>query len=189
MHGGTVCWSHGGAAGQVRAKAAARLALAKAEAQVTKVLSSEPHLPIDNPYAALSDLTSEVVHMKDVVGGMVNDLQGRLRYTATGAGTEQLRAEVALLERAQDRAGKFLDLMIRSRVEEKRLALDVARAKIQGEHVGRFLDQILAGLDLSPRQRALIPLVLPPALRALGSGQPLPTTFHDGLEREWGAKP
>lgn len=184
MQGGTVCRYHGGNAPQVKAKAAARLAAQKVDAEIAKVLATEPLTGIDNPWEAFSRATAEAIALKNVTGALVNDLEGRLRYEAHGAGTEQLRAEVALYERALDRSGKFLDLMIRHDVEGKRLVLDVARLRMQGEYLGRALDSILEGLELTDHQRALIPVVLPDALRSLDQGKPLPTTFYDGLVRD-----
>jgi hypothetical protein len=184
IRGGTVCRIHGGAVPAVKAKAAARLAAQKVDAEIAKVLATEPLTGIDNPWEAFSRATAEAIALKNVSGALVNDLEGRLRYEAHGAGTEQLRAEVALYERALDRSGKFLDLMIRHDVEGKRLALDVAQLRMKGEYLGRFLDSILDGLELTDEQRSLIPVILPAALRSLDKEKPLPTTFYDGLVRD-----
>lgn len=54
--------------------------------------------PVADLLAELSRLAGQVLAWGDQIAELVNGL-GEIRYTATGAGTEQLRAEVALFER------------------------------------------------------------------------------------------
>ncbi len=124
ISGARVCRFHGGKIPAVRAAAARRVATEKATRQVAAdvaaVIAHEGLTPVGNPLDALGRLASEVLTMKDALAARVNALTD-MRYSAAGAGTEQLRAEVALLERAQDRCAKILDLLVRSGFEERRI--------------------------------------------------------------------
>ena len=59
-----------------------------------------------DPEAALQQLAGEVLRLKDILAERVSELQA-WRYESK-LGAEQLRAELGLLERAQDRAGRLL---------------------------------------------------------------------------------
>jgi len=146
MQGGTVCSTHGGMAGQVKAKAAARQALAKVEAEVRAALATESFVGVLNPLEFMSQLLAEARSGKNVLGGMVNDLEGRLRYEAHGAGTEQTRAEVILYERALDRCAKFADMLIRSGFENRKLLLEEYLVKARVAILGPFMDDLMDAL-------------------------------------------
>lgn len=146
MTGGTVCYVHGGAAGQTKAAAARRQELAKVEAEVAVVLAAESHAGVVDPLKLMSELTVEAVTLKNVLGKMVDGLKGRLRYSATGTGNEQIRAEVVLYERSLDRAAKFADLMIRGDFDNRRLLLQEYLAKTAGVFMGRFIDDLMDSL-------------------------------------------
>jgi hypothetical protein len=184
MPGCNVCSAHGGMVPAVRAKAARRLDQAKVEAEVEVMLASESVAVIDNPWEAFSQLAAKIRAQEKIYSDRVDALNGQISYSAAGAGTEQIKGEVSVWLGFVDRSVKALDLMIRHDVEGKRLALDVARTAMYGEYLGRALDGILDGLELTDHQRALIPVVLPPAIRALGEAKPLPNTFRDGLMRD-----
>src|SRR5215212_12050348 len=94
------------------AKAAARRLAAAAKADADRALAHEAVDRLPDPWEALGRLAVEANAMKEALGARVNALEGALRYTAPGAGTEQLRAEVALYERAMDRSAKFADLLL-----------------------------------------------------------------------------
>src|SRR5690242_5087923 len=91
--GAKVCRKHGGAAPQVKAAAVRRVA----EADVQRGLARLDVQPVGDPFEQLSALAGQVVAWKDALAAKVNELT-TLRYEAMGAGTEQLRAEVALFE-------------------------------------------------------------------------------------------
>jgi hypothetical protein len=162
MRGGKVCRVHGGAAAQVRAAASRRLKAEAVEAEVKNALAYESIDPVTNPLEALSLLAAEAMAMKEALAARVNSLK-QVRYSAHGSGTEQLRAEVGLYERALDRTAKFLDLLVRSGFEEQRIALGAARAALMIQ----VLDRIFDRLELSDAQRVLIGTVVPQEFRAV----------------------
>lgn len=162
MHGAKVCSAHGGMAKQVREAAKRRVEAAKVEREVRDVIAFEAVDGIDDPLEALSRLATEALAMKEQLAARVNSLK-QVRYTAHGAGTEQLRAEVALYERAMDRSAKFLKLLVDSGFEERRTQL----AEQQGKLVVQALRRIFEALGLDERQQALVSVVVPRELRAI----------------------
>lgn len=135
MRGATVCRKHGGGAPQVRAAAAAR----RAEEQMRRALAELDVPAVEDPFTELGKLAGQVVAWKDRLAEKVNELTA-LRYEAIGAGTEQLRAEVALFERAMDRCAHVLGLIAK-------LDIDGRMARIserQAEAVVRAVDAALA---------------------------------------------
>jgi hypothetical protein len=164
MRGGRVCGSHGGAAGQVKAAAARRLAVEKVEGEVKNALAFESLEGVTDPLQALSRLADEAMAMKEALAVRVNSLK-QLRYSASGSGAEQTRAELTLYERALDRTARFLDLLVKSGFEEKRIALDAARAAV----LIQVLDRIFDRLELSDAQRVLIGTVVPQEFRAIAA--------------------
>jgi len=146
MQGGTVCRMHGGSIPAVKAAAARRQELVKVEAEVRAALATESPTGVLNPLEFMSQLLAEARSGKNVLGGMVNDLEGRLRYEAHGAGTEQTRAEVILYERALDRCAKFADMLIRSGFENRKLLLEEYLVKARVAILGPFMDDLMDAL-------------------------------------------
>lgn len=97
-----------------------------AEQQARKSLAEMDVREVVDPIAEFARLTSEVVALKDFFAGHVASLEDRLRFT-DDKGSEQLRAEVALYERALDRAGKLLGEWVRLGMEDRLVRLDEAR--------------------------------------------------------------
>jgi hypothetical protein len=122
MDGAVVCSAHGGRAPQVKA-AARRRGL---ERQAAAELARLDVQPLDDPLSELALLAGQVVAWKDAMAGLVNQLAG-LRYEGDGSG-EQLRAEVALLERAFDRCERVLTAMARLNIDERLTEISEARA-------------------------------------------------------------
>ncbi|RKO27652.1 hypothetical protein D7Z96_01650 [Pseudarthrobacter phenanthrenivorans] len=152
---------HGGSSPAVKAAAARRLEVAAVEADVRAVIASEGLEGVTNPLEALAKLATESLAMKTALAARVNALQEIT--TTSKLGVEGLKAEVALYERALDRTAKFLDLLAKSGFEERRLRLDEQTA-------GMFVTvmrNVLARLDLTPAQQALVGTVVPDELRAL----------------------
>jgi len=177
MNFASVCRHHGGAAPQVRAAAKARRLAAAAEADAERLLAHEAVDRLADPWETLGRLAVEADAMKQALGERVNALGAALRYTAPGAGTEQLRAEVTLYERAMDRSAKFADLLLRHNWQEKQVQL-------QQSHAQLVVDSYVASME------APVPALLPgqkdAMLRAFLSGigapqEPGPETVRGEL--------
>jgi hypothetical protein len=149
-----VCNSHGGAARQVKAAAARREASAAA-AEACQWFG----LPVDTtPEAALQD-----------------------ELNRTAGAVAWLRAEVAALGPAaigtalwdlygyeRDHLVTVCRVMLAADVQGR--AVDLAREV--GARVAGAMDAILEGLQLTPGQRALVPEVVPRAIRLLDPAPP-----------------
>lgn len=163
-----VCDRHGGKSPQALQSAARR----KASSVVTAIYEADPESelaaqgvePIRDPLLELSKLAAEAVHWKEALGARVNALTELA--TTSQLGVEQVASEVALYERALDRTAKFLDLLVRSGFEERRLKLDEQTAQA----FTQVLHAVLGRLALTPEQQAFVPGVVVEELRALDAG-------------------
>lgn len=133
--GATVCRMHGGSAPQVKRAGQRRLAESKARRALDDIGIRE----VANPLAELRALTGEVIAWKDALANHVAALDDRYRHT-DDKGAEQLRAEVALYERAMDRAAKLLETWAR-------LGLDSMLADMEVRVRQSQVDALAAGLD------------------------------------------
>lgn len=153
--GANVCWAHGGNAPQVLAAAERRIA----EAKVMRLIGpytppAAGHEPV-NVWEQLAALVGEVTWLKGQLAGLVAGIStDQWRYQ--GAAGEQLRAEVALYERALDRTSSLLVACGRLNIETK-----------------------LA--DLAEKQAEAIVLVLIQALDRLGLGDGLREAASDAV--------
>lgn len=154
---------HGGSSPQAKRRAAERIAAREVEADLASVLAHEGLAAVGDPFEELGRLASESIAFKDALAGRVNALREQVRYRADGAGTEQLRAEVVLYERAMDRTGRFLDALVRNGFEERRVQL----TESQGALLAGAIRQILARLMLTAEQQALVSTVVPQVLRSI----------------------
>lgn len=114
VRGALVCATHGGAAPQVRAAAAKR----ESEAEIRRALARLDVAVVEDPLTELGRLAGQVVAWKDALAERVNELTS-IRYAASGAGTEQLRSEVALFERAMDRCAAVLGLIAKLDIDQR----------------------------------------------------------------------
>ena len=133
------CKLHGGTAPSGR--------IAAAEQQARAELARLDVPPVQNPLAELARIAGQVVAWKDMLAEKVNALSS-LRYESETGG-EQLRAEVALWERALDRCGKFL-------VDIAKLDIDERLTRVteqQAEQVSAALTAVLAEMGLSQDQQ------------------------------------
>lgn len=117
--------------------------------QAAKLLYQRDAPPVTDPLSALQRLAGRAAAWEEIIGDKVNDLRS-LRYEAEGG--EQLRAEIAVMERAMDRLGRLL--------------VDIAKLNIEGrlatvrEATAQMLEQALqsalaaSGCDLDGQQRA-----------------------------------
>jgi len=154
VHGATVCRMHGGAAPQVIAKAQERIA----EQQARKALGKledilGPAQPVTNPLVALSLIAGEALRWKEVIAERVARLQ-EIRYT-DAKGSEQMRAEIAVFERALDRCSTVLANIVRLNIDE-RLATITDQ---QGHAIAAVINTVLEQLDLGEKAAQVRELV------------------------------
>lgn len=122
LKGQTVCKFHGGAAPQAKAAAARR----RVEADARQVLAELGVSPVGDPLEALLKLAGQVLAWQAATAALVNQLDG-IRYRGAN-GAEQLRAEVALYERAMDRAVSVLSAIARLNIDERLVAVTEKQA-------------------------------------------------------------
>lgn len=132
------CSNHGGCTPAGRASAM--------DKQVRTELARLGVAPVTDPISALSAIAGEVVAWKDMLAGKVNALTS-LRYGTEGG--EQLRAEVALWERALDRCGKFLVDIAKLNIEERMAKVTEAQAAL----AEKALTATLGEMGFTPQQQ------------------------------------
>jgi hypothetical protein len=133
------CSWHGGCAPSGRAAAVTE--------QAERLLYRYDAAPCGDPLEALQRLAGRALALEDTIGAIVNDMNA-IRYEAEGGG-EQLRSEVAVLERAMDRCGHLL-------VDIAKLNIDERLAKVterQAELVSAALTAALTEMGLPPEQQ------------------------------------
>lgn len=155
ISGGTVCPAHGGNAPQVRRRAMENLL----ELDALKLVPDpEDREAITDPIGKLREVAEEISAMKDAIAVRVNKLE-HLRYTGglqydesgelVGTGTEQLRAEVAVYERAIDRLASILISMAKLDLDKRWLEIEAwHKAQISGATL-LVLTSVLSSLGLS----------------------------------------
>src|SRR5580692_7153568 len=89
--------------------------LAALNERAERLLYQRDAAPVTDPLSALQRLAGRAAAWEDIIGEKVNELHS-LRYSTEGG--EQLRAEIAVMERAMDRLGKLL--------------VDIAKLNIEG---------------------------------------------------------
>lgn len=167
IRGGNVCLVHGGKAPQVKASASRRLEVEEIETEVGNLIAFESFEGVSDPLEVLSELAARSLATERALAARVNDLASddRLRYKASGAGTEQLRAEVVLWERWHSIAARHAETLAKFNFEERRVRM----SERQGDLVAEVLKSIFARLHLTPEQEALVPVVVPEELRRVAS--------------------
>ena len=161
--GTTVCVKHGGQLINVKTAAARRVAETKAERKALASLGRQGYAPIEDPVEAISDLAGEAVARKDQFAKRLDQLLAldEIRYkTHTG---EQLRAEVALYERALDRCLKILEAYVRLGIAERKQKINEAQAQV----IVGVIQVILMDLSLTQDQKRKAAVAVPKALMAV----------------------
>lgn len=138
VNGSTVCSAHGASAPQVKAKAEQRATEEQARAALARL-----DVPaVEDPLSELAKVCAQVITWKDSMAARVNALTS-LRYSTEGG--EQLRAEVALWERALDRCERFLTAMARLNIDERLAKISEERAELMVTVLSAALER--AGIE------------------------------------------
>ena len=167
--GELVCKRHGGSVPSVKTKAQVRAAEIQARSQMMKRARRNGITSIEDVYAELEENAAEAKAFREVCYARLEAITGGdddWRYKSTAG--EQLRAEVALYERAMDRANKFLIDMVRLGIADRRVKVDEVRAAMLVTVIQNILDR----LDLSRDQRRVANIVAKEELMAIsGPGE------------------
>ncbi len=142
MTGIPVCYHHGGNLPAPMAKSKRTLA----ENKLRKSIDTVEVREVTDPLAEFSRLVSEVVTWKDALAVHVAALN-EYRFTDAKGG-EQLRAEVALWERAMVHAGKLLETWVRLGLDTLVVEMHVRVTKIQVDAMTRGLDAYRAAANV-----------------------------------------
>lgn len=166
LRGADVCSTpgHGGALPRVKAAAKFRVANAEAQEEALKRIRKNGTSAVD-AIRELERIGAEAVVFKDVARERFEELWalGEIRYQ--GQTGEQLRAEIALYERALTSCSKMLSDIVKLGIAEKRAELDKATALLT---VG-VIRAILNRLDLTPEQQRTAVQVVPQEMMAVSS--------------------
>lgn len=127
--GATVCKTHGGSVKRVKAAAERRVAEAKVQTKALKLLEKEQGITaVTDPVKVLCELAGEALAFKDVLAAHIQELR-QMRFT-DDKGAEQLRAEVALYERALDRSEKFASNLAKLGIAERLTQVEEGRESL-----------------------------------------------------------
>lgn len=158
--GGTVCRTHGGATRAVKAKAAERAALAKAEGLLAKYGENEP---VTDPLAKLLEVAGRFERLSKALESKVDELRD-VRYS-TKAG-EQLRAEISAYSTVLDRLRQTLTDIGRLDIDARLVRLEEAKLAI----IVYAFETALAAAGLSEAQDAVLRLTFARELEEASRG-------------------
>jgi hypothetical protein len=134
-----------------------RTASAKAAAvkqQAAVLLAQLDVAPVENPLAEMKKLAGQALAWRDQIAERVNLLTS-VRYEG-GMGTEQLRSEVALFERAMDRCASFLMAMAKLNIDERLARVDERTAEIMFQALQFGLETVGMEREQQERCRAAV---------------------------------
>lgn len=141
-----MCRKHGGASPQARSAAVRR----QVETEARAVLAELGVPAVGDPLEALLKLAGQVLAWQAATAALVNQLDG-IRYRGAN-GAEQLRAEVALYERAMDRAVAVLSAIARLNIDERLVQVTERQADAMVNAINAALEA--AGVDAEQAERA-----------------------------------
>ena len=138
------CAFHGGATPTGRVSALNK--------EAARLLYRHDATPCGDPLEALQRLAGRALALEETIGHLVNDLSS-IRYEAGGeGGGEQLRAEVAVLERAMDRCGKLLVDIAKLNIDERLVRVTEKQAAMAEKALLSTLGEM--GLDAGQQTEA-----------------------------------
>lgn len=143
------CKLHGGST----TAQAARADRDRLEANTRAVLAELDVAPVTDPLHALLELAGQTLAWQSATAELVNRLEN-IRYAGSN-GAEQLRAEIALYERAMDRASSVLSSIARLNIEERVARVTERQAEVvTGAVVAGLTAAGVTGEQLVVAQRA-----------------------------------
>ena len=122
---GEPCRHHGGASPQVKAKAVQL----KVEREIAGALGKLNVTPVHDPLTALAELAGEILAWKELAAERVARLQDLARENRV-TGTDEIRAEILVFERAMDRAVTVLATIARLNIDERLVRINERQAEI-----------------------------------------------------------
>lgn len=148
------CKNHGGSTPNHR-RAAAREQARRTAQEALELLGREGVTPVANPLEALANLAGEIVATKDIFRERVAQLREEAWRYSDAKGGEQLRAEIAMYERALDRSARVLADIARLKIDERLTAI----TEQQGQMLASVVVAVLERLDLGERAAEVRELV------------------------------
>lgn len=109
------------------AAAARRLRANEIEKRAKGIIARNGFEPVEDPVEELGKVAAEIIAFKDAVGLIVGRLEAMSYEHAQG---EQLKAEVAVYERALDRSARTLESIIKLGLGERRAKIEEAKIVI-----------------------------------------------------------
>jgi hypothetical protein len=138
------CSNHGGCTPTGR--------MAALNEQAQRLLYKYDAEPVTDTLGALQRLAGRALALEETIGQLVNDLSS-IRYESGGENSsEQLRSEVAVLERAMDRCGRLLVDIAKLNIEERLAKVTEAQAAVAADAMRTVLREM--GLPIEQQQDA-----------------------------------
>lgn len=131
--------------------AAPVIAAAKLEQEAARLLYQRDAAPVTDPLSALQKLAGRAAAWEDIIGEKVNELRS-IRYS-TDEGGEQIRGEIAVMERAMDRLGRLLVDIAKLNIEERLAGIRKQTADMLERALDAALEASGAGLDGKAKAR------------------------------------
>lgn len=153
MKGLTVCYRHGGANRTTRAAGDRRVAEDKVEKRARKLADLYDAEPVNDPLTALAQHVGEEILFKDVLAGLVKELRvADIRYT-DARGSEQLRSEIVVYERALGRVGDRLVAYAKLGIDERLVAIEESKAAMVMAAINAVIGHLGATGDAAAEAR------------------------------------
>lgn len=145
ISGGNVCRNHG-ASSKVKAAGQRReTERAMTEAARKLIPDLADRTAITNPLETLLELASEANAFRESLRIKANELDGQIRYAASGAAGEQIRAEVTLYRQAIKDVTDLLVAIARLDIEKMLARIESRKVEMTIEAMNRGCDD--AGLN------------------------------------------
>lgn len=151
----TLCYRHGGSNRIMRAAGARRVAEDKVEKKARKLVDLFDVEPVDNPLEALARHVGEEILFKDILASLVKELHvEEIRYT-DARGSEQLRSEIVVYERALGRVGDRLVAYAKLGIDERLVKIEEGKASMVMDAINAVIAYFLDGGKSSAEARQI----------------------------------